>query len=449
MTKYNFLCADIGTTSLKAALVSDKGQVLSFSKIEFSSLRKLWSKNTYSIARFWLPALQKAIKNIKKELHIQGALCCDAVCISGNGPTIVSEDGTTFLWSDYITAQIPPSIPEKYKDSLFLPRLLAFKILYPEIVESQKIFSGPEYLIWQLSNSQITILPEARYTAAYWTDEDLQFFSIPSPGPFVPPGFDCGNILPKMAKRLSLSANAKIIAGGPDFTVAMIGTNSLTPGKLCDRAGSSEGINWCTENPVTFPGMRTLPSVIPGLWNASFLIKESGTALDKAKQDFEKANGVVITYDEFIKLCLDGSCDSDGNTNNACNTSNGPAHSACITTNDYFTNSVHNTTHGAQTLKTLTDFSATTISTFRTLAKENSMPIADTVTITGGQAKNERWLIHKATACKINFGITEVADSELIGDAVLAAFGLGLYNSIQEAAEKMVKIKCVFKPEIH
>ena len=40
MTKYNFLCADIGTTSLKAALVSDKGQVLSFSKIEFTSTDK-------------------------------------------------------------------------------------------------------------------------------------------------------------------------------------------------------------------------------------------------------------------------------------------------------------------------------------------------------------------------------------------------------------------------
>ena len=60
MTKYNFLCADIGTTSLKAALVSDKGQVLSFSKIEFTSTDK--SK----IALEWFEALKESISALKK-----------------------------------------------------------------------------------------------------------------------------------------------------------------------------------------------------------------------------------------------------------------------------------------------------------------------------------------------------------------------------------------------
>ena len=442
MTKYNFLCADIGTTSLKAALVSDKGQVLSFSKIEFTSTDK--SK----IALEWFEALKESISALKKN-QIEslsenenlvdsktGTLNIDAICISGNGPTIVSEDGTTLLWNAPVDSSLipdikkilPPELSEKFSHSLFLPRILAFKNLYKNQFEKQKIFSGPEYLIWRLSNSQITILPEDRYEAAYWNDQVLTAISgstannsspeknestainsSPSMGPFVKPGFNCGTITKEIASQLKISSSAKVIAGGPDFTVALIGTNTLQQGKLCNRAGSSEGLNWCTAKPVFASGIRTLPSVIPGLWNASILSHNSGDRIADSKQAYEKENNVEISFSQYIKLCLE---EKDKN--------------------------------GAQILQELSDFFKDGISKFRTLSKENNIPLRETVMVTGGQAKNPLWLKHKAECSQINLATCEIPDSELIGDAVLASYGLGLYDSIQEAAEKMVKIKNVF-----
>lgn len=442
MTKYNFLCADIGTTSLKAALVSDKGQVLSFSKIEFTSTDK--SK----IALEWFEALKESISALKKN-QIEslsenenlvdsktGTLNIDAICISGNGPTIVSEDGTTLLWNAPVDSSLipdikkilPPELSEKFSHSLFLPRILAFKNLYKNQFEKQKIFSGPEYLIWSLSNSQITILPEDRYEAAYWNDQVLTAIggstpnssspeknestainSSPSMGPFVKPGFNCGTITKEIASQLKISSSTKVIAGGPDFTVALIGTNTLQQGKLCNRAGSSEGLNWCTAKPVFASGIRTLPSVIPGLWNASILSHNSGDRIADSKQAYEKENNVEISFSQYIKLCLE---EKDKN--------------------------------GAQILQELSDFFKDGISKLRTLSKENNIPLRETVMVTGGQAKNPLWLKHKAECSQINLATCEIPDSELIGDAVLASYGLGLYDSIQEAAEKMVKIKNVF-----
>ena len=442
MTKYNFLCADIGTTSLKAALVSDKGQVLSFSKIEFTSTDK--SK----IALEWFEALKESISALKKN-QIEslsenknlvdsktGTLNIDAICISGNGPTIVSEDGTTLLWNAPVDSSLildikkilPPELSENFSHSLFLPRILAFKNLYKKQFEKQKIFSGPEYLIWSLSNSQITILPEERYEAAYWNDQVLTAIGgstanksspeknestgincSPSMGPFVKPGFNCGTITKEIASQLKISSSAKVIAGGPDFTVALIGTNTLQQGKLCNRAGSSEGLNWCTAKPVFASGIRTLPSVIPGLWNASILSHNSGDRIADCKQAYEKENNVEISFSQYIKLCLE---EKDKN--------------------------------GAQILQELSDFFKDGISKFRTLSKENNIPLRETVMVTGGQAKNPLWLKHKAECSQINLATCEIPDSELIGDAVLASYGLGLYDSIQEAAEKMVKIKNVF-----
>lgn len=442
MTKYNFLCADIGTTSLKAALVSDKGQVLSFSKIEFTSTDK--SK----IALEWFEALKESISALKKN-QIEslsenknlvdsktGTLNIDAICISGNGPTIVSEDGTTLLWNAPVDSSLipdikkilPPELSENFSHSLFLPRILAFKNLYKKQFEKQKIFSGPEYLIWSLSNSQITILPEERYEAAYWNDQVLTAIGgstanksspeknestgincSPSMGPFVKPGFNCGTITKEIASQLKISSSAKVIAGGPDFTVALIGTNTLQQGKLCNRAGSSEGLNWCTAKPVFASGIRTLPSVIPGLWNASILSHNSGDRIADCKQAYEKENNVEISFSQYIKLCLE---EKDKN--------------------------------GAQILQELSDFFKDGISKLRTLSKENNIPLRETVMVTGGQAKNPLWLNHKAECSQINLATCEIPDSELIGDAVLASYGLGLYDSIQEAAEKMVKIKNVF-----
>lgn len=473
MTKYNFLCADIGTSSLKAALVSDKGQVLSFSKIEFSSTDK--SK----IALEWFTALKESINAIKNELKKTENISCssnlfdlktdtikiDAICISGNGPTIVSEDGTTLLWNEDISSKkgissqpidlpkpadssknedfrnlLPSPLKEKFSHSLFLPRLLAFKNLYNKQFTEQKIFSGPEYLIWRLSDTQITILPESRYESAYWNDqvldaifgntntgasqknnkstkpgsspenaESTRINSFPSIGPFVSPGYDSGKITDKAAQELGISSNAKVIAGGPDFTVALIGTNTLSEGKLCNRAGSSEGLNWCTSKPVFASGIRTLPSVIPGLWNASVLSNNSGDKIADCKKTYEKENNIQISYTDYIQLCLE-----------------------------------KKDKKGEQVLKELSDFFKDGISKIRTFSKENNIALCDTVMVTGGQAKNPLWLTHKAENAEINLAICEVPDSELIGDAVLASYGLGLYDSIQTAAEQMVKIKNVF-----
>ena len=94
MTKYNFLCIDIGTTSLKAALVSETGQVLSFLKINFNS------KNIRTLSFEWMNAVKTALLKLNNESKEKVKI--DAISISGNGPTIVTEDGQTFLWNEKI-----------------------------------------------------------------------------------------------------------------------------------------------------------------------------------------------------------------------------------------------------------------------------------------------------------------------------------------------------------
>ena len=134
------VCADIGTSSLKTALVSKTGAVISYKRKQISN-----AKNS------WLNAFINSLKELLSDFS--GKIC--AICISGNGPTLVSETGKILLWN------VPTENTIQKNKSLFIPRLQFFKQMYPsDWNESKFIFSGPEYLIWQLTGNALTILPE-------------------------------------------------------------------------------------------------------------------------------------------------------------------------------------------------------------------------------------------------------------------------------------------------
>ena len=273
------LCIDIGTTSLKAALLTSSGEVVSFCSIPIEE-----SQNTASL---WYGAFFQAVLELKKQCAQNNLFAGPVykIVISGNGPTVVSDCGYTVFWNEDLSdVKLPDD--EQVRKSLFIPKILALKKRDKKIYKKSRwIFSGPEYLIYVLTGQAVTILPEERFRPAYWNEEvcrtcGIDFEKLP---PFVGIGNVCGTLFKEIAEELTccgeglrFSPDCQVIAGGPDFIVALIGTGTLHAGRLCDRCGSSEGLNFCTDKVLHGQGLRILPSVIPGLWNASYLIPDSG-----------------------------------------------------------------------------------------------------------------------------------------------------------------------------
>ena len=116
--------------------------------------------------------------------------------------------------------------------------------------------------MYALTGNAVTVLPEKRFEPAWWTDDEAARFEIDKKKlpPFVPLGYAAGTLCREYAERLSVPC-IPVFCCGPDFAAALIGTNTLRPGRICDRAGSSEGINLCSDKPVFAEGVRTLPSV--------------------------------------------------------------------------------------------------------------------------------------------------------------------------------------------
>ncbi len=246
------LAIDVGTTSLKAAFVSAAGEVFSFKRIEYSkncaaNQEALQDRNC---AASWTAALREFFPS-------QLAGRCAAVSVSGNGPTIVAADGTTLPWSqdageeDCSQAQegagglfAKIDIPDEQK-KIYAPRLAAFKEKFPDA--------------WNQD--------QRLYTSSSWLCDWIK----------------------KNAADFGLAPDVPVFDAGPDFLAALVGTAALVPGRLCDRAGSSEGLNLCSPKFFEVPGLRTMPSPAKGLWNVSCLIADPGSSRKEKADNFQKA----------------------------------------------------------------------------------------------------------------------------------------------------------------
>ncbi len=432
------LCADIGTSSLKTAVIDETGHVLAGKRVGFK-------KSFGDFASLeWIEALKSALDSIftpddspsdeKKSSIIQCEITCgswtvdsvDAICISGNGPTIVSENGRTLLWNHPVDETVLRSVDTK---SLFIPRLAAFRNLFPEDWSSAShVFSGPEFLIYQLTGNPCTILPEKRYREAYWSCESLVKSSftedeIKKLPPFVFSSDMAGKLTKDAENLLNHAGNGfceglPVYCGAPDFISALVGTGSLFPGALCDRAGSSEGLNLCTENPIRAEGIRTLPSVVPGLWNASVLIGETGTRFERYKESFEKTAGFTVSYEDLVHAALE----SDGSQ-------------AILDQGKYLM---------LQTAMEARD----AFNLLARHARESGEKIPGFFTVSGGQASNREWMEVKCNVMGIPAKIPLFPDAELIGDAAFAFTRMGLFPDLQTASKNLSRIKETILPEV-
>ncbi len=456
------LCADIGTSSLKAAFITEDGTIVKF-------IRLLFPHPVHAVD--WVQTFFAAWRSLPADYAIE------AICISGNGPSLVAvpqnrrapeasinaagrvpkihinvdrhlfaaslppddvmngiidaaKNDTLFLWNEPApqgltvsgpqrstvpalqegTASIPPA-----GASLFLPRIAAFRAKYPDVFDSAvQLFSGPEYVSYLLTGAAVTSLPDPRYEAAYWSKEELFLFAealhidTENLAGLLPPFAAAGTVIGHFC-------GIPVIAGVPDFIAALIGTGTLTAGTACDRAGSSEGLNVCISQPRRAEKTLLLPSVMPDLWNLSSVIPSSGAAFS----DFLIAHG--LRGNDYIAAMERIAAEPFAASGAYPATFAGQGRA-------FVEELAFRIRHGCDLLEEASGFH----------------PV---YTLSGGQAHNAIWCQMKADMTGRNFALPAFADGELIGDAALALYGLGRGDSLASIAQRLIRIKRYYEPE--
>jgi xylulokinase len=317
------LTIDIGTSIFKSAIRDFEGNRLAFASVPLSISRNEGLRHEADSGQ-WIRAFESCCRDLGVNINFNAV---EAVIICGNGPSLTpvlaapsaeSEQGgknslaysiglhtaPSRLWLDRRAVEASKqvsAIAGGFVDpSFYLPKALDIKINEQPLYENTKFFLGcPELLAYALTGEARTVFPSDGFERWFWNDSILESLSLDKgkfPA-FIRPGEVFGQLTPKVAARFGFKPNLKVISGGPDFFAAILGTGVIKPGQVCDRAGTSEGINACTERRVSDERLMSYKHPVKPFWNLSGIISTTGKAIEWGRNLLGIEN-----YDEFYTL---------------------------------------------------------------------------------------------------------------------------------------------------
>ena len=441
-----FMAIDLGTTNIKVAifapngdlqaLAEEKGPGGSHNSCEFNP-SYLWKVTTAAVAK--LPIVLK--KNVV------------ALSIVGQGPTIIPmySDGevayNAVTWLDRHGAEYVKSLLQMGIDmqsAVIFSKLIWLK---DKIKKPAYILEPADYICMKLTGKIVNMSFDVPGFRPPWYERSLMtklrlrnHFMVPE---LVPTGHKVANLLPNIAHDLDLPLNVSVIAGAKDFAAALVGTETLEDGYLCDRGGTSEGINLCSKRKINCEGLLTTPFIIDSYWKLSGLMNTTGKAIDWFCSSVSPCSSLLAQISEMPSRVKR------------------PTNIVFLPylkgeRSPYWNADAKGLFFG---LDLETDKSKLLVSIMEGVAfgiqdiiqrMEAKGAIIRKVRVTGGPARNRLWNQIKADVLNKQIEVPSVIESELLGAAIFA-MSYSYKEDLLKTAKRTVKIVSVVhpNPQIH
>ena len=426
------LAVDLGTSSLKAGLLSPDGRLTARTRVPYPHPPDFGSVDFNPVQ--WEGAFAEALKNLPRSNLA-------AIAMSGNGPTLVALDKEgraaegAELWLNQHSIRIGKT------KSYYLPKIEWLKQNDEALWRNTGTFlSCPEYLQYVLSGRKTMTLPHEGFREYIWDDEQLKIYGInPEKMPeMIPMGKVVGFVSSEASALFGIKDGIPVVASGSDFMMALLGSGAVEPGMVCDRAGTSEGINYCSERPSGDSRLRDLPHVIYPYWNTAAILSSTGTVFEwyrrltgQEGRDYER------TLSEVDKVPPGGSAPLffPGRRGE--------------TLWEFGGGSFHNLEPGhgrAEMGRAVMEAIGYAVRRGIELLEESNLPVSE-MRVCGGQARGRVWNQMKANITGKRLLIPETEDAELAGCACCASAALGRYESPLDAVKNYVRINRVIEPD--
>ena len=426
------LAADIGTSSLKAGILSPDGELISRVRIPYGHPPGLHNEEFDPMQ--WETAFLESLK-ILPPAHI------DAVAISGNGPTLIScnADGMPLAPAIMWLHSNEPIV--KGQPSYFLPKAAWLKQANPDVWKKTRwLFSPPEWLQFRLTGIPAMTTPNKEFIPWLWDPEQMAAYGVEQAffPDIVTMGIPIGHIGRKASARTGLPDTAIVAAVGSDFMATLLGVGITEPGMVCDRAGTSEGINVCANRPASDTRLQSLPHLVKELWNVAAILQSTGAV-------FEWYRRLTGQQNRSYKATLADVNKVEPGINAPLFF---PAPQGTVRW-AFGGGSFHRLEAGhgpAEMGRAVMEAIGYGVRRGIDLLEAAGMPVQD-MRVTGGQARGEVWNQMKANITGRRLLIPKIEDAELAGGAACALAAMGKAADISEGAIPFVRIKTVVEPD--
>lgn len=444
------VCVDIGSSSIKAALIQADGQVLSSSSILLPcrvqgnrcemDTKELW--NSFALA-------VQELTRFGVDLH---AIDGFAVTSQMAGLILLGADydplGPAILGVDLRGADYTAKLDEMLGSSIIHERtgcplsgiyptgkLLSLATEEPDRVRTARYMGGiKEYVLWKLTGTWITDPASASVTQLYdqiahnWWSEmitaiGIEHLSLPT---IANPDTLSGSLLVDPAFELGIVPGIPVTVGTGDGPAANCSTGVIAPGDLCISFGTTTVIRYVTEHLQPILDSTYFRQHFCDKWFIAGLRME-GTGRIIAS---------LLADAPLEKVSVQWPTPIDDNRE--------PIYfnPFAISEEERF---IGDTSVVSREEKLEAVLEGILFSLFNAMEPVWSDQRFHTIRPIGGGRSNRRWMKQIADFMQIPVVLTSGGDSTL-GAAMLLYKAIGVYASLQEAAAMMVHIENVLEP---
>jgi len=250
-----------------------------------------------------------------------------------------------------------------------------------------------------------------------------------------------GTVTALAGKTLALPVGIPVFAGAPDFYVSILGTGTVEVGQVCNRSGTSEGINLCTRKPLGDPRLMTYHHPVTPLYNVSGIISTSGKAIEWAKNLVGSRD---VPFSELYATMAEAEPGSGGVV--FLHYLSGERAPIWDPQARAVFSGLNLDTGKRELLRSVAEGICFAMRDVITVMEELGSEVGQ-LRITGGPSESDFMNQLKADITGREVLIPAIQDAELVGCLIIALKALGLVASYREASHAVVKTKHLFMPD--
>ncbi|AMM13990.1 pentose kinase [Burkholderia sp. PAMC 28687] len=330
-----YLAIDVGTGSVRAALVNGRGKIASMAAREHEQivLRYGWSEQRPAD---WWQGAAGAIREVLESVP-NAAANIAAICACGqmHGTVLIDADGqltreTAPLWNDKRTLAQVEAFRAAHDSTSYLPLTAnpatpawpGFKLQWlkqnePEAYErAATVFMSKDYVNFRLTGER----------AWDWSDASTSFLMDPQTRTWSQPMLDAlglditkfppirspqeilGSVTAEAAQATGLREGTPVLVGGADYPLSVLGSGVYAPGLGSDITGTSSIITVIADTPMLHPEVSNVATA-EGLWGRFMLLDSGGDAMRWARRAFHEN---ALSYDAVAQKAAEAPVGSEG-----------------------------------------------------------------------------------------------------------------------------------------
>lgn len=467
----HFLTADGGTESLRVRIYDLDGNCVA-SHAEPYETKFLAGARAEQNAEDWWSSLVKATQICLKEANLSGdaidtmtyaTTCCTVVALDKNGAPL----RPALMWMDVRANKEAEAVLETGDPRLVLnsngqgpvsaewmiPKALWLKRNEPQIFDKAvTICEYQDYLTMRLTGERCASLNNVGLRWHYdnrdggWATGIIDKLGMSElldkwPSRVVAPGDVVGNLSATAAAELGLTTRTKLVQGGADALIGMIGLGVAKPGQLALITGSSHLQFGVTDSPLHAQGVWGSYADI--LYPERYIVEGGQTSTGSIINWFRRLVGQIDLDELNEKAALlppgsEGLIAQDHFQGNRTPYTDANSRGAFIgltlshEPHHIFRAIIEGICFGTRTI----------LDSFK-----NGGYTSNEMTVGGGATASRLWMQIHADTAGIPVRIPASTDAPSMGSAILAAHGAGYFASIDEGIDAMVKPGIMIEPD--